>query len=258
MNQPVPAGAANADDVNLVIPGRGLAAGAGVNWIGEGWGLFTRAPLVWVIAIVILFVIAVIVSLVPIVGSIAFQLITPVFAGGLVVACRSLESGGEFELEHLFAGFKSNLANLLIVGLLYMLGWIVILLAFGAFVGLSVLGAVMAGHAEEALAAIMASTATIILGLLVAMSLGLLLAAAYWFAPALVMLHGMAPVAAMKESFFACFRNFLPFLIYGIVMLVLAVVAMLPFGLGLLVWMPLAVTSTYRAYRQIFTDEGGT
>ncbi len=258
MNQPVVEGAAaNAEDVNLVIPGKGLAAGSGVNWITEGWGLFTKAPLMWVIAIVILFVIAVVVSLVPIVGSIAFQLVTPVFAGGLVVACRALEAGGEFELEHLFAGFKANLANLLIVGLLYMLGWIVILLAFGAFVGLSVIGALVAGHADAAVAAMAASTATILIGLLVALGLGLLLAAAYWFAPALVMLHGMAPVAAMKESFFACFRNFIPFLIYGIVMLVLVVVAMLPFGLGLLVWLPLAVTSTYRAYRQIFTDEAG-
>lgn len=254
MNQPAASGAANADDINLVFPGRGLSAGAGVSWIGEGWGLFTKAPLMWIIAIIILFVIAVIVSLVPIVGSLAFQLLTPVFAGGLSVACRSLEGGGEFELEHLFAGFKSNFANLLIVGLLYMLGWIVILLAFGAFVGLSVLGAVMAGHAEAALAAVMASTATIVIGLLVALSLGMLLAAAYWFAPTLVMLNGVAPVTAMKESFFACFRNFLPFLIYGIVMMVLAVVAMIPFGLGLLVLVPVVITSTYRAYRGIFTD----
>ena len=57
------------------------------------------------------------------------------------------------------------------------------------------------------------------IGGLVALGLSVPLMAAYWFAPALVMIHGMGPVAAMKESFFACFRNFIPFVLYGIAML---------------------------------------
>ena len=60
----------------------------------------------------------------------------------------------------------------------------------------------------------------------------------------------------MKESFFACFRNFVPFLLYGIVMSVAAVLAMIPFGLGFLVWVPVAIASTYVGYRQIFTEDG--
>ncbi len=32
-------------------------------------------------------------------------------------------------------------------------------------------------------------------------------------------MHGVKPVAAMKASFMACIRNFVPFLVYGIVML---------------------------------------
>ena len=31
--------------------------------------------------------------------------------------------------------------------------------------------------------------------------------------------------------------------------------AVIPFGLGMLVWMPLAIASTYAAYRQIYTEE---
>jgi len=68
-------------------------------------------------------------------------------------------------------------------------------------------------------------------------------------------MHGMGPVAAMKESFYACFRNFVPFLVYGIVMTVFLILAALPFGLGFLVWVPLAISSTYAAYRAIFTEE---
>jgi uncharacterized membrane protein len=46
-----------------------------------------------------------------------------------------------------------------------------------------------------------------------------------------------------------------PFLLYGVVMLVGAIVAAIPFGLGFLIWVPVAIASTYVAYRQIFTED---
>lgn len=241
--------------LQLRLPGRRDPAGAGWTWISEGWKLFARAPLMWVLAVVILFVLAIMMGLVPLLGSLAFQLLQAVFAGGLVFACRSLERGGDFELEHLFAGFTRRFVPLLIVGALLLLGWIVIFLVFAAFAGLSILGAVVAGDADNVLPSIMAASGTLIVGTLVALALAVPVLAAYWFAPALVMLHDVAPIAAMRESFFACLRNFVPFLVYGLLMLVLAIVAMIPFGLGMLVWVPLAITSTYVAYRRIFTDD---
>ena len=79
--------------------------------------------------------------------------------------------------------------------------------------------------------------------------------AAYWFAPALVVMHDLQPIAAMRESFFACFRNFVPFIVYGIIVLVLAILAAIPFGLGYLVLVPVLMASVYVGYRQIFTEE---
>ena len=242
-------------ELKLVIPGKGLPAGAGWDWIVEGWALFTKAPLMWILSLLVIFVVAVVVSLVPFIGQLAFQLVQGVIAGGFMVACRSLEKGGEFEIEHLAAGFSRRFVPLLIVGVLFLLGTIVIFLVFMVFVGVGMVGAFMAGDPENAARAIMASMGSILIGTLVVLGLMVPLMAAYWFAPALVMMHDMKPMAAMKESFFACFRNFVPFLLYGIVMMVAAFVAILPFGLGMLVWVPVAVASTYVAYRQIFTDD---
>lgn len=241
--------------LKLVVPGKQESAGDGWTWIAEGWKLFAKAPLMWIISIVIMFVIALVVSIVPFIGTLAFQVIQAVLVGGLVVACRSLETGGEFELEHLFAGFTKRFVPLAIVGLLVLVGWIVILLIFAVFVGFSILGALMTADPEAAYAAVAASIGSILLGTLVMLGLMVPLLAAYWFAPALVMMHDMKPLAAMRESFFASFRNFVPFLVYGIVMFVALLIAMIPFGLGLLVWAPLAIASTYVAYRRIFTEE---
>jgi len=242
-------------DLRLVLPGRGLDAGAGWSWIVKGWELFTRAPLMWIVALIIIFVIAAAVSLLPIIGQILFQLVQAVIAGGLMVACRALEKGGEFELEHLFAGFSKRFVPLLMVGVFMLVGWILIFLVFLAFVGVGLLGAFMTGDPELAISSGAASLGSILVGSLVMMALMVPLMAAYWFAPALVMMHDVKPFAAMKASFFACFKNFIPFLVYGLVMTVAAIVAIIPCGLGFLVWVPVAIASTYVAYRQIFTDD---
>ena len=243
--------------LKLVLPGKAESAGDGWTWIAQGWALFARAPLMWVISMVIVFVVMIALSLVPIIGTLAFQVLQAVIAGGFVVACRSLEQGDDFDLEHLFAGFRRRFLPLAIVGLLLLLGWIAIILVFGAFVGFSILGAFLTGDPEAMMASMMASVGVIMIGTLVAVGLSVPLMAAYWFAPALVMMHDMKPVEAMKASFFACFRNFVPFIVYGLVMFVALIVAMIPFGLGMLVWVPLAITSTYVAYRRIFTEEEG-
>jgi uncharacterized membrane protein len=242
-------------ELKLVLPGRGLPAGAGWDWITEGWSLFTKAPLMWILSLLVLLVVAVVLALIPILGQIALQLVQPVIVAGYMVACRQLEKGGEFEIEHLTAGFSRRFVPLLVVAVIFFVGELVILAIMAAFVGVGMVGGFMTGDAGDAAQTLMASAGPMLLGLLIAMALMVPLMAAFWFAPALVMMHDMKPVAAMRESFFACFRNFVPFLVYGIVMAIAGFLAMLPFGLGMLVWAPVTIASTYVAYRQIFTED---
>ncbi len=236
----------------LVMPGKSLPVGACFSWIGEGWKLFTQAPLMWVVLMILMFIVGIVMAFIPFIGSVAWQVFTPAIAGGMVVGCWALENGGELELEHLIAGFKRNFTGLLLLGVLYFVGAIVILLVFAMFVGISLLPALLAGD-TNALGAI-AMGGGLLLGTLVVTVLSALLGAAIWLSPALVIMHNVPAVEAMKASFGAVFRNFLGVLIFAIVMFVLVIIAVIPFGLGLLVWMPLLITSSYRAYRQIFTE----
>ena len=252
---PAPELEAESLEPRLVLPSRSNPAGAGARWIGSGWKLFTRAPLMWVISFVLVCLAAIAMGLVPILGSLAFQLLQGVIAAGFMVACHSLARGGDFELEHLLAGFRTRFTDLLVLGVIFVVGGLLIVLVFVVFVGFSVLTAIMGGSNENTFSLLLASSFSLLLGMLVAMALSIPLLAAYWFAPALIVLNGLKPVAAMKESFHGCFRNFLPFLVYSVLMLGLAILAAIPVGLGFLVWVPLAIASTYTAYRGIFTDE---
>jgi uncharacterized membrane protein len=78
---------------------------------------------------------------------------------------------------------------------------------------------------------------------------------AFWFAPALVVLHDVPAFPAMRMSFLACLKNFLPFLLYGIVLTVLAVIATLPLLLGWLVLSPVMWASMYASYRDMFVQQ---
>jgi uncharacterized membrane protein len=90
------------------------------------------------------------------------------------------------------------------------------------------------------------------LAVLIALALMLPLLMALWFAPALVAFHDMGPLEAMKQSFAGCLKNLLPFLLYGVILLVAAAIASVPIMLGWLVLGPVLAASVYTAYRDIY------
>jgi len=70
--------------------------------------------------------------------------------------------------------------------------------------------------------------------------------------------HGVPGFAAMKQSFFACLKNIGPFMVYGVISMVLLVLAAIPFGLGLLVMIPTMIASLYISYKDVFADSLAT
>ncbi len=129
---------------------------------------------------------------------------------------------------------------------------IVVLMLFSVFgVGISGLDpAVLEQQDPELLAATLGPM--LLLALLFLMLLLIPLVMAYWFAPVLVVLEDMQALEAMKMSFAACWRNVMPFLIFGLAAFALLVIGAIPFGLGLLIVSPILVASIYAAYRDIF------
>ena len=97
-----------------------------------------------------------------------------------------------------------------------------------------------------------AAALTVILAVLIIFALMLPVMMAIWFAPALVLFHGKGALEAMQASFFGCLKNIVPFLVYSVVMLVLGVLAAIPFGLGWLVLGPVLAASIYTSYKDIY------
>lgn len=231
--------------------GRAVDAGRGWEWIAEGFALFKKQPGMWVLIVLVLFVCMIVINVVPVIGSLAGMLLMQVFMGGLMAGCRALDHDQTFEVGCVFAGFRQNTGDLVVLGVLALVGWIVALIPPVLIVGGGAFMAMIMGGSGQ-----MPGFGTLglsfVLALLVGCALALPIYMALWFAPALVVFNNLKPVDAMKASFIACLKNIVPFLVYGVILLVLCIAASIPFGLGFLVLGPVIIASIYTAYRDIF------
>lgn len=247
-------------------------AGNGASWVMSGISLYLKRPFKWLGIILVYFLINGMIQIVPFIGAIVQSLLNPVFAGGLMVGSRDFDETGELPLDCLFRGFKNSFWQLVLLGLVLLLGILVIAvftLVIG-FIGLDL------ANFENQMVDGTPPVLSFVIMFLIMSALMIPLMMWYWFAPALIVINGKSVFEAMGLSFKACMRNVLPFLVYGIVgLVVMAVVfivaAMITaiFGgfdgrgpamilpiivfifLGLSI-MPVVLLSIYTSYKDIF------
>jgi len=242
-----------ASDAAFNIEGNARPAGAGLDWWTKAWPLFTRQAGMWIGVALITLIIVAVASFIPVLGQLAIFVFSPVIAGGLLLGAREVDRGGALTIGHIFAGFSNQTGPLVLLGVLYLAGMLVAgviaALVTGIGIGAMMMGASGGGNP----AAVAAAGATsVMLAVLIMLALVVPLYMALWFGPALVVFHNLGAIDAMKASFFGCLKNIVPFLLYGIIAIVLGIVAAIPLLLGWLVLLPLMTLSVYVGYRDIY------
>ncbi len=231
---------------------RVVEASKGWQWVVDGFGVFRKYPLMWIVLTIALVAIWMVSFAIPILGPLLFTLLSPVLFAGLMIGCKAVETGEELQFSHLFAGFQKNATALVTIGGIYLVGTIVIVGLIFAASGGAMLSTVLQKSPSD-LQMLAGALRSMALALLVGFALYIPLLMLIWFAPLLVVFHNLSPAAAMKLSFAACLMNWLPFLVYGAVVLVLWFIASIPLFLGLVVLLPVLICSVYASYKDIFT-----
>lgn len=235
-----------------------VSAERGVAWLMQGWQLFVRSPGLLVGMVFILLLLFTAFNLAGFLGHVAALLALVILAAGLYTTCDRLHNHQEVAFELLFSGFRARLQPLLILGLILLgaeiaLGLAISLVVSGTVIGSVLMGGILShGEMSPAMVAGVIQGGLIALALLLLLSLPLVMA--FTFAIPLVCLGGREPVAALKASFFAVASNWAAFLIYGLIYMLLAVLASLPLLLGWLLLLPLTIASGYVAYREVFAE----
>lgn len=239
----------------FVAEGQSRDFGQGWTWVADAFSLFFKAPLPWIGTFVLVIIVSLAMSFVPLIGQMIINVLWPLILAGLMTVARNTDRGEPFRMEDLLAGFAGKTGPLFIVGLIYMLGGLLIIAIFAviviATVGMAMLGMIL-DPTQLATGLPLTTVLAILVAVLVALALAVPLLMAFWFAVPLVQFHGVDGVEAMKRSFFVCLKNIPPFLLYGVVTLVLVVVATIPFGLGLFLAGPVLMLTAYTSYRDVF------
>lgn len=235
-------------------------AGRGWGWIVEGWRSFAKAPGVWIVITLIYAVITFGFSLIPFVGTLANALLSPVLWGGLLYGAAALARGEPLQVGHLFQGFKDQdrLGPLVVLGLFSLAAGVVMVLVLFVFMG----GGLLMGGALDHAGAVIPpqSMGGVFAGIglvtfLIILLISVLVGMAMLYGVPLVMLGGQHAWPAVQDSIAASWSNMLPLLIFGLIGLLLGIVAIIPLGLGFLVLVPVMIGAVYASYREVFEGQ---
>jgi hypothetical protein len=224
----------------------------GLLWIKQGYWLFKKSPVLWVVLTAIGTMGLVSISVIPVVGDPLATLLFPVILAGFMLGCRALELGEELELVHLFAGFQNNAQQLVTLGGINLISQFLILGVMKLTGGAALVEIMMSGKPVDNPEVLAQAIAGAGLALMLGMTLFSVLMMAMQFAPMLVIFGKMAPVPALKASLRAFLRNMIPLAVYGVVTLLLALLATMAMMLGWIVLLPVILASMYAIYRDLF------
>lgn len=234
-----------------------LNAARGWIWVKQGYQLIMCNPMMS-ITLALIGALSIFVALsVPLFGPLVAVLLMPVVMAGYMRVCRAMEEGENAELTHLFEGFQKHPAQLVSLGgfsILGLLGASAVMMFIGGDALATLLESFQNTTDPQVLVDSMwAAGSGVALSLMVGLSLVFLLMLALQYAPMLIFFSGLTPVAALRASLIGSLRNFMPYTVYSIIMQVLALaLGLLPFGIGLIVLLPIGFTSLYVSYRNIF------
>lgn len=230
--------------------GRRVDAGNGADWLRLSWPCFKRSPFAWILAGLIFLVFTQLLTAIS--GfNLLSAFLTPVLIGGLMHACARQDESGKLDLGDLGRGALQALQPLALLGLASLAILVLSHIPVLVFMGPEQALAMLWGESPD-LFHNQGGWLPVCAGLGGSAIISLALSPALMLSPALVTLQRMPPAQALKASFFVCWKNWLAGLIYTLCTLVLFCLGVLPLGLGLLVVLPLFLSSIYRCYRDVF------
>lgn len=226
----------------------------GMVWLKEAWRLFKQAPVPWMGMAALVFLLLWLVMMYT--HRALAEILSPFIVAGFMSAGRAAVEGEPVTFLHLGTGFRRAAVVLGGVGGIYLAGTLLVDLLARQISGSGIEQLMQLAQQDPASMdpeQVRQVLDQALPGLLTALVLLTPLLMATWFAPALVLFNGFGALNSLWWSLWACVVNWRPLMLFVLVYAPIGLLALLiPFGLGLLVSLPLFMLATYLAYRAMF------
>lgn len=238
-------------------------------WLIKGFALFRKSPAMWLLLVLTYWIAMVLLGEIRYAGPVLSTVLLPAFSVSFMVMCAVLDRGGVLRPAHLWSGFHGHLPTLILLGVLYLVSIGAVLVVASAADGGALLRWLVTGD-EPPPEAIRDGSVSRALLLTAVASVPVMMA--FWFAPILAAWNGMSAVKALFYSFFAGWRNWRAFLVYGAALALAGIAFLLLFAAVViatrgavgtlrvlaptftLLSLPTVFASFYASYRDIFPE----
>lgn len=216
----------------------------GSDWLKAGWEIFKSNPWIWLGIIIAMAIMVSILNRFGIAGQLASSIITPVFAGGIFLTLDKNNRGEPIKFMGLFSAFKTDneKVQLLILGAIGIAVVIINILVWKLF-----------GPRYSA-QSLMSIGSYFSFAMILSMLISAIWAMAMSFCVPLIVLRKLDAISSLKTSFKAALANIIPMLVYFLMIFGVMLVAIIPFGLGMLIAMPVIFCANYAVFKSIFPN----
>lgn len=173
----------------------------------------------------------------------------------LLEAAARQARGGRLQFSDIFSGAMPYLGSLALVGVFFAIP--LVLLHMLAFLAASswlvgIFGSALGGALSGVLSGIAEVVVPIATGGAVLLGFWLIMVLVLIFSLPLIVFSRASALDAMSASLRASLRNFGPILLFGLLVYVLFAIALAPFGLGVVVFIPVFVGALRQAFIDMF------
>lgn len=222
---------------------KNIPANRAIDWYKAGWDIFSKDMGTWVLMALIMGVGAIVLSVLPIIGQIVMLLIMPALLAGLLYAAQQSRAGNPVRIEQLWSVLMNPQKRnqfLLLGGILFAAA-ITVAVISAAFIGDNLLRGATVGIGGFGVG-----------GLMFMLVVGFASFVVFNYTPALMLFRDMPLVEALKSCASTASTQVVPLLVLFLIYAVLSFIASIPFGLGLLVLIPVTAGAIYTSYEELF------
>ena len=209
-------------------------------WYEDAMRLFKRAPVTWMLLAVITIAAELVLRLIPSLGPLAAEVVSPLVACGLVFAAASADRGAKPALADATRAFRAPAGAIAAIVVSALVTFVAESFAAWWISGANLLDTT--GAAGDI-------RASVLIGIY---AIGILASLPVMFVPFHVLLEPVAPGAAFAASWNAFALNTIPLIAYAGASMVLLAFGLATFGFGFAIVLPLWIASSYAAWKDIF------
>jgi len=222
------------------------------SWYKAGWRLFLINPSTWIFYTFLWVLLAIFLWQIPILGRVAWWMINPALYAGFLYEAAEMKQGRPLAVNRFFIGLtdKTTRLPLLTLGIITLAAYVFLNVVTMVDPTLySTIESLLRADASSGIAAIVINL--LVRCVLVFIILALATMALLYSCPA-IMFAGSDAFDAMMNSFETCASHWRAFAAFMGIFIGLAIAAMIPMGLGLLVLMPVTFCAAYASFQTLY------